>query len=61
MEFTSFGCRGIWAGMQDKFSDRGFGQGINKNFQEGDMDGDYCKIFRRGKCTGKNVNNQEKI
>ena len=46
--------------MQDKFSDRGFGQGINKIFQEGDMDGDYCKNFRRGKCTGKNVNNQEK-
>ena len=56
-----FCCRGIWAGMEDKFSDRGLGQGINKNFQEGDMDGDYCKNFRRGKCTGKNVNNQEKI
>ena len=45
--------------MEDKFSDRGLGQGINKNFQEGDMDGDYCKNFRRGKCTEKNVNNQE--
>ena len=31
--------------MLDKFSDGGFGQGINKIFQEGDMDGDYCKIF----------------
>ena len=40
--------------MQDKFSDRGFGQGFNKIFQEGDMDGDYCKILRRGKCTGRN-------
>ena len=43
--------------MQDKFSDRGLGQGINKNFQEGDMGRDYFKIFRRGKCTGRNVNN----
>ena len=40
--------------MQDKFSDRGFGQGFNKIFEEGDMDGDYCKILRRGKCTGRN-------
>ena len=41
--------------MLDKFSDGGFGQGINKIFQEGDMDGDYCNILRRGKCTGRNV------
>ena len=40
--------------MLDKFSDGGFGQGINKIFQEGDMDGDYCKILRRGKYTGRN-------
>ena len=40
--------------MLDKFSDRGLAQGINKIFQEGDMDGDYCKILRRGKCTGRN-------
>ena len=45
MEITSFSCRGMWAEMLDKFSDGGFGQGINKNFQEGDMDGDYCKIL----------------
>ena len=40
--------------MLEKFSDGGFGQGINKIFQEGDMDGDYCKIFRGVKCTGRN-------
>ena len=40
--------------MLDKFSDRGLAQGINKIFQEGDMDGEYCKILRRGKCTGRN-------
>ena len=57
MEFTSFGCRGIWAGMQDKFSDRGLGQGINKNFQDREMDRDYCKFLRRRKYTGRNVNN----
>ena len=33
------------------------GQGINKNFQDREMDGDYCKFLRRGKCTGRNVNN----
>ena len=43
--------------MQDKFSDRGFGQSINKNFPEREMDGDYCKFLRRRKCTGSNVNN----
>ena len=40
--------------MLDKFSDRGLAQGINKIFQEGDMDGEYWKIFRRGTCTGRN-------
>ena len=43
--------------MLDKFSGRGFGQGINKIFQEREMDGDYWKFLRRGKCTGRNVNN----
>ena len=45
--------------MLDKFSDGGFGQGINKIFQEGDMDGDYCKIFRRGKCSAQHVQSME--
>ena len=43
--------------MQDKFSDRGLGQGINKNFQDREMDRDYCKFLRRRKYTGRNVNN----
>ena len=59
VEITSFSCRGMWAEMLDKFSDGGFGQGINKIFQEGDMDGDYCKILRRGKWTGRNVKNSK--
>ena len=52
MEFTSLNCRGIWAGIQDKFSDREFGQGINKNFQDREIDRDYCKFLRRGNALG---------
>ena len=47
--------------MQDKFSDRGLGQGINKNFQDREMDEDYCEFLRRGKCTGRNVSNQDEF
>ena len=38
--------------MRDKFSDRGFGQGINKNFQDREIDGDYCKFLRIGNALG---------
>ena len=58
-KFKLQGDMGTGQGIKINFQigDLDTGQGINKNFQDREMDGDYCKFLRRGKCTWKNVNN----